>query len=88
VKASYDNWRDELLRFWPDAQVRGHPVVRAHSMGMVVGEWSSPLMFWVKTPLYKVACLDARQQDIWEQTIGGTARRASVVRPSPHHTGT
>ena len=74
VRDSYDQWRDGLLRLWPDARIApGHAVVRACSMGMVVGEWSNTWTFWVKTLTYKSACLDAQ---IWEQTIGGTGRRA------------
>lgn len=78
MKLSYDEWRDELLRFWPDTEFRGDPVVRARSLGIVVGEWSGPWVFWVKTPSYKSACVNSERQHfgIWEETIGGIGRRA------------
>lgn len=80
VKVSYEEWQDELLRFWPDAQIaHGYPVVLARAMGMIVGEWSNSWTFWVKTPHYKSACLDAQT---WDQTIGGVAKtRPCALRP-------
>ena len=81
MKVSYEEWCDELLRLWPDAQIaRGYPIVCARFRGIVVGEWSHRGAFWIKTPHYESARLDAQQEQIWEQTLSGLGTQASIQR--------